>query len=268
MKVKMEQKTMSSRRRRRPEEHEEHVDESWLLPYADILTLLLALFIVLFASSSINISKYEAIMNSFKTEFTGTNVDSSKQGLSTEPPETPTDHAQEEEPPKEEQPPDEGETEDPELDELKRRMESYIKNNDLDAVVTLSESKRGVEITLKDVILFDPGQAILKEHSFKTLNAIIGLLKALPNPISIEGHTDNVPIGNAPYRSNWELSSARASSVLHYFASKNIQESRLQFTGYGEFKPLVPNNTVDNRQSNRRVNIVILRNSEANNQTN
>jgi chemotaxis protein MotB len=250
---------MSRLHKKFEEEHEEHIDESWLIPYADILTLLLALFIVLFASSEIDKTKFEAIMESFQSELTGTKIESTNAGLSVsqkgelekevvDPPAPAKDPA-----------PITDEVEDIELDNLKEQLEKYIVANNLEAVVTLQDTRRGVEIALKDVLLFDSGKAVLKESSFKTLDAIVKLINTLPNPISIEGHTDNVPIGNAAYSSNWELSSARAVSVLHYFASRSIAENRMQFTGHGEFQPLYPNDTAENRQANRRVNIVILR---------
>jgi chemotaxis protein MotB len=237
------------------EEHEEHIDESWLIPYADILTLLLALFIVLFASSSINKSKYDAIMESFKSELTGTKIESKSFGLSA----VKTTKVKQQQEVKAQPAPPAAQNNDPELDALKQKLEKYISDNHLQAIVTLGNTKRGVEISLKDYILYDSGKAELKESSFKTLDAIIGLIKTVNNPVSVEGHTDNVPIGNAAFASNWELSAARAASVLHYFESKQIADSRLQFTGYGEFKPLFPNDTKEHRQANRRVNIVILR---------
>lgn len=247
---------MSKRRRHLEEEHEEHIDESWLIPYADILTLLLALFIVLFASSEVDKAKFQSIMDGFKSEFTGTKIDNDQSGLtiqkqgekeeseSTSPAETP-------EPEKS--------AEDIELDNLKQQLQAYVTANGLEAMVSLQETRRGVEIALKDVLLFDSGKAILKESSYPTLDAFVNLFTTLPNPISIEGHTDDVPIGNAAYPTNWELSSARAVSVLHYFASKNIPNERMQFTGFGEFQPIYPNDTDEHRQENRRVNIVILR---------
>lgn len=245
---------MSKRRRHLEEEHEEHIDESWLIPYADILTLLLALFIVLFASSEVDKAKFQSIVDAFKSELTGTKIKNDQKGLTitqqgekektVTPVETPTPNQSQE---------------DVELDNLKKQIESYVGDNGLEAMVTLQETRRGVEIVLKDVLLFDSGKAILKENAYQTLDAFVNLFKTIPNPISIEGHTDNVPIGNAAYPSNWELSSARAVSVLHYFSSKNIPNERMQFTGYGEFQPIYPNDTDEHRQENRRVNIVILR---------
>jgi len=247
---------MRKSRKRFDDEHEEHIPESWLLPYADILTLLLALFIVLFASSVVDKEKFQALMETFQSEFTGkeamTTTTALNSTIETElPPELP------ETPPATPDP-----EEDEELDQLKQRIESYIKDNKLEGMVTLQDTRRGIEIAFKDVILFDSGRANLKKEVYKTMDKLIGLIKSVPNNISIEGHTDNVPIGNAPFSSNWELSSERALSVLEYFASKDIPENRLGFTGYGEFQPLVPNDSDKNRQENRRVNIVILRDNQ------
>jgi chemotaxis protein MotB len=250
---------MSKKRRHLEEEHEEHIDESWLIPYADILTLLLALFIVLFASSEVDKAKFQTIMDGFKSEFTGTNIESDNAGL--------TIKGQDEEKKADSEKTDEEKApsqsaqsiEDAELNNLKEQLQAYVTANGLEAMVSLQETRRGVEIVLKDVLLFDSGKAILKESAFPTMDAFINLFTTLPNPISIEGHTDDVPIGNAAFPTNWELSSARAVSVLHYFASKNIPNERMQFTGFGEFQPIYPNDTDEHRQENRRVNIVILR---------
>lgn len=237
-------------RRHRSEEHEEHISESWLLPYADILTLLLALFIVLFASSAIDSEKYQAIMEAFQSEFTGISNPSNptKPEVSGEIPTIPS--------------PSEEEEQTEELDELKIKIQNYIESNNLQEVVSLGDTRRGIEVTFKDVILFDSGRAGLKPGSYTTLDSLIGLLKSVPNNISIEGHTDNVPIGDAPFRSNWELSSARALSVLEYFEAQGIKKDRLGFTGYGEYQPLTANDTDEHRQENRRVNIVILRDNQ------
>lgn len=247
---------MSKRRRQLEEEHEEHIDESWLIPYADILTLLLALFIVLFASSEVDKAKFQSIMDAFKSELTGTQIDNEQSGLTIK--QEGEKEKSETEAPAETPAPSQSQ-EDIELDNLKKQLEAYVVANGLEAMVSLQETRRGVEIALKDVLLFDSGKAILKESSYPTLDAFVGLFNNLPNPISIEGHTDDVPIGNAAYPSNWELSSARAVSVLHYFSSKNIPNERMQFTGFGEFQPIYPNDSTEHRQENRRVNIVVLR---------
>lgn len=250
---------MSKLRKRMDDDDEGHISESWLIPYADILTLLLALFIVLFASSSIDKQKYEGIMESFQYELMGSNSGSgggsgtgtgsgSSNGASVTP-----------KPEKKAVDSEKGNQIDPELAKLKKQIEDYIAANQLRTVVTLESTKRGVEVTLQDIVLFDSGKAELKEDSFNTLNGLLGLMKNMDNPISIEGHTDNVPIHSSLYPSNWELSAARAASVLHFFESNEIAASRLQFSGFGEQRPLKPNDTVENRQANRRVTIAVLK---------
>jgi chemotaxis protein MotB len=245
---------MSSIRKKRAKEHEEHIEEqineSWLIPYADLLTLLLALFVVLYTASTINHSKYYSIMEAFNTELTGKKGGDHQSGpklKQTKPAPPVTEYK--------------SENQDQQLDHLKQQLEAYISEKQLQAVVTLENTKKGVEVSLKDMILFDSGKAVLKESSFQTLNDFIGLINTVPNPISIEGHTDNVPIHNSAFSSNWELSAARASSVLHYFESHQVKPERMQFTGFGEYRPLYPNDTSEHRQANRRVTIVVLRNN-------
>lgn len=235
-----------SKRRKHKNEEEDHVDESWLIPYADILTLLLAVFIVLYAASSVNISKFNTIMGSFKTELTG-----QKEGTkSPDPAPTPAPQPQA----TQSQP-----ITDQKLEELKQKLNAYINDNNLQNVLSLQDTEKAVGITLKDMILFDSGKAVIKENGFSTLNDLIGLVNTVDNPISIEGYTDNVPIKNSSFQSNWELSAARAASVLHYFESHQVKSERLQFTSYGEFQPLYPNDSEEHRQANRRVTINVLR---------
>ncbi|WP_379965578.1 flagellar motor protein MotB [Ectobacillus sp. sgz5001026] len=234
---------MSKRRKHRNEE-EDHVDESWLIPYADILTLLLAVFIVLYAASSVNISKFNAIMGSFKTELTG-----QKEGTkSPDPAPTPAPQATQSQP-----------ITDQKLEELKQKLNAYINDNSLQNVISLQDTEKAIGVTLKDMILFDSGKAVVKENAFSTLDDLIGLVNTVDNPVSIEGYTDNVPIKSSSFQSNWELSAARASSVLHYFESHQIKPERLQFTAFGEYQPLYPNDSDEHRQANRRVTINVLR---------
>ncbi|WP_416827657.1 OmpA family protein [Ectobacillus polymachus] len=233
-------------RKRRNKEEEESIDESWLIPYADVLTLLLALFIVLYAASSVNISKFNAIMGSFKSEFTGQKE--GKQSPNPAPQPSPQPQASQTQ-----------DITDPKLEDLKKKLDAYIQDNHLQDVMSLEDTEKAVGITLKDMILFDSGKAVIKPDANNTLNDLIGLINTVENPVSIEGHTDNVPIHNSSYQSNWELSAARATSVVHYFEAHQVKPERLQFTAYGEYKPLYPNDTEEHRQANRRVTINVLR---------
>ena len=129
----------------------------------------------------------------------------------------------------------------------------------MNGAVSLEATKRGVEVTLQEIVLFDSGKADLKQESYNTLRGLLGIIQEIKNPIAIEGHTDNVPINTARFPSNWELSAARALSVLHFFETNNIPPTQLQIAGFGEYHPIQPNDSPEHRQSNRRVTIAILR---------
>jgi len=148
------------------------------------------------------------------------------------------------------------------LDELSRAKESLEKRlmDEINAKeVSLSMQDRGLVVTFISEVLFDSGKDVLKEKSKDTLNKVVDVLQTeIPGmDIRIEGHTDNVPIKYSKWKTNWELSSHRALSVLHYLESKGIAPERLSATGYGEFRPVASNDTAEGRQKNRRVEIVI-----------
>lgn len=237
-------------RRRRLQDNDEHMDESWLIPYADLLTLLLALFIVLFASSSINSEKLQQIMVSMNSALSGKGSSLILKENASSPVVKPLEKTVG----KEEQ---QGENE--KLHSLMENIQSYIEARGLEKVITVQDEPKGIKLSLKDVILFESGSAELKGNSPAILGDLLDLIKGVQNPISIEGHTDNVPITGGRFRSNWELSSARALSVLYFFEQNGISSDKLQFAGFGEQKPLYPNDTVEHRQANRRVDIMILK---------
>lgn len=243
-------------------EHEEHVDESWLIPYADLMTLLLALFLVLFASSSVNKKKFDAMANAFNSVFSGgsgllegTNgLDPNNIPSVTEP----DDINDIEEPSNDiEELIEKGELDN--LEQLKSTLETYFHENDLDTSVKTYIDERGLVISLNNAILFDSGSAVLKVGYAQTLLKIANTINVLDNYIRIEGHTDNVPIYSSKYESNWELSAARATNVVRLFISDaKINPEKMVAVGYGEFKPIANNSTVEGRAQNRRVDIIIL----------
>lgn len=232
------------KKKRKSHDDEEHIDESWLLPYSDLLTLLLALFIVLFASGSINNNKLQQIMISMNTALSG-------QGSSIIQKENTLVTKEIDQKKKE--------TETEKLHGLMEQIEGYIEARGLEKVITIKDEPKGIKLSLKDVILFESGKADLKGDSLVILKDLLDLIKQVKNPISIEGHTDNVPITNNEFKSNWELSAARALSVLYFFEDKGIPSNKLQFSGFGEQNPLYPNDTFEHRQINRRVDITILK---------
>jgi len=123
--------------------------------------------------------------------------------------------------------------------------------------LTIATIREGVVLKLPGKVLFGSGKAELKPEARKTLNKIIPLLKSYPYSIQVEGHTDNLPIHTERFHSNWELSAARAISVIKYFWRNGIPQDRLSALGYGEYRPVVPNDTPEHRALNRRIEILI-----------
>lgn len=151
-----------------------------------------------------------------------------------------------------------------ETDELKAalaQLESKLKGEIASKQVSVGMEERGVVITFVDEVLFDSGKAIIKPGAYDVLNRVADILKdkVADKNIGVEGHTDNQPIKYSGWKSNWELSTARATSVLHYLVDNcGITPERLQATGYGEYRPVASNLTQDGKQKNRRVEIIIL----------
>ncbi len=148
-----------------------------------------------------------------------------------------------------------------ELELAKESLESRFKKEIDNRDVNLSLEEKGLVLRFVAEVFFDSGKAELRPKAYAMLDKVGAFLeKDVPDrKISIEGHTDNVPIKYSPWKSNWELSAARALSVLHYFTDKkDLNSNRVQATGYGEYKSIAPNDTKENRQKNRRVEIVVL----------
>jgi chemotaxis protein MotB len=147
-----------------------------------------------------------------------------------------------------------------ELENAKQLLERRLKREIQDKQVQVDLTKRGLVITFVAEVLFDSGKSVLRKEAFPMLDKMISVIKQeVPNRnIGIEGHTDNQPIKYSNWKSNWELSTARATTVLHYLEDTGIDPRKLQATGYGEYRPVVPNDTKENRQRNRRVEVVIL----------
>ncbi|MCS7163911.1 MAG: OmpA family protein [Thermodesulfovibrio sp.] len=210
-------------RRRNNNEEEENIHR-WLISYSDFLTLLFTFFVALYALSSIDITKAEKMTISLRKVFKVIDEPISF-----------------------------------EEDRNKAIIEDLRKLlNDISGVNIKSDA-RGIVITLPDSLLFSSGSAELKPDSIEALIRISEKLKEIPGKVAIEGHTDNVPIRSSIYKSNWELSAARASSVLHFLLQRGLSPDRFLIAGYGEYKPIAPNDTDEGRAKNRRVELIILR---------
>jgi len=146
------------------------------------------------------------------------------------------------------------------LDSVRRSLEEKLKTELAGGDLTLAMGERGLVLTVLDRVLFDSGKAEIKESAAGTLSKVNGVLnnEAAGNLIFVEGHTDNDPIVRSGWKSNWELSTARATEVIHQMIDTGaVSAERLVATGYGEFRPVAPNDTNENKEMNRRVEIVI-----------
>lgn len=246
--------------------HEEHMDESWLIPYADLLTLLLALFIVLFASSELNAKKFDQMIRSFNIALNG--------GISVldQPSPVPLDPimaqqtlhkgAREAAKTEEERRLEEAirkETE--ELKQLQAQLEAYIITNKLEDKLQTKLSDEGLLITILDNALFDSGKADLKPEARKLATEMATMLVPHPKKVTVTGHTDNMPINRPEFPSNWDLSVKRAVNFLKVLLENpNLDPTKFSATGMGEYHPVAPNTTAEGRAKNRRVEVAILRN--------
>jgi chemotaxis protein MotB len=271
------------------EEHEEHVNhEAWVIPYADMLTLLMALFLVLFAIGRTDLEKFKKLAESFREEFGGgssSQVVSISEGQTGTSPldggegvldanvmpanaegtgngegtgyATPTELQIEQARQEAEQ--EAAQEALGELEQLENAILVEAERQGLGDKVAFRFNGRGLVISLlNSAVLFDSGQATLQPEGLEVLQTIIPALQDIPNNIEIEGHTDNVPVSNARYRDNWDLSSSRATSVLRYMLLQGIEQPRLRAAGLGDSYPIADNATAAGRAQNRRVEIVIV----------
>ncbi|WP_391117325.1 flagellar motor protein MotB [Psychrobacillus sp. L3] len=230
---------------------EEHIDESWLIPYADILTLLLALFIVLFSMSTIDQKKLEQMSEVFNQIFDGANglMDNSSP---MEVPITSTETSDNDQ--------SSAYIEDQQaLSAIKASVDEYIAVNALEKQFATKLTDEGLLVTIRENILFDMGKAQVKSEYRQIAEDISDLLVFdPPRNVVITGHTDNIPISSSEFSSNWELSVMRSVNFLKILVGKGtIDPLYFSAKGYGEFKPVASNDTVEGRAKNRRVEVLI-----------
>ncbi len=233
--------------------HDEHIDESWLVPYADILTLLLAVFIILFASSSVDQEKLDKMSAVFSQVFDG--------GTSflEQPSPVQTPDAQNDETPQQTQQNSAYLKDQQELAEIKDSVDNFIAVNEMEGQFATEMTDEGLLVTIRDSILFDPGKATIKPEYIPTIQELAAVLVSDPaRNIVITGHTDNVPVG-PNFSSNLELSLMRASNFYLELTASNAQLDSKKFSakGYGEDQAIAPNDTAEGRAKNRRVEVLI-----------
>lgn len=237
---------------RRKKKKDHHIDETWLIPYADLLTLLLALFIVLFGMSSIDAQKFRQLASAFNANLTGgTGILQYPNAL----PEPNEHQIEEKSAPETKQP-----TEQEQLQNIQQKINTYIDNKQLNEKLETALTDEGLLITILDEIFFDSGKAEVRAKDVKLAREISELLVMNPpRNVVISGHTDNVPIRNAQYDSNWHLSVMRAINFMKIILENDKLDPKMfSAKGYGEYKPVASNETAEGRQKNRRVEILIL----------
>ena len=233
----------------------------WVISYADFVTMLLALFMVMFAANSMGDLKVKDVNNSIQKVFTNKTVDVSK--TSTE---------------------DVADVENGEVVKKQNESKSIVENTgdtildggdgildgqkivdiiksnlDVETSVKVIKNDKGIVIRLEDTMLFDQGSAIIKPQAKAMLDKISFSLTKFDNPILIEGHTDSMPIRNEKFPSNWELSTARATNIIKYLTEvRKFPPGRLSAVGYGEYMPIAENTSPQGRAKNRRVDIIVL----------
>ncbi|MDO8188203.1 flagellar motor protein MotB [Conexibacter sp. JD483] len=248
-------------------------DERWLLTYADMITLLLALFVVLYAISSVNVSKFRTLQDSLRDAFNGNVVNGGTSIMETgrsATRETPDSVIPNITPPtpqlasprnREQAAALEARREEQEFQRIKHQIEQYARAHGLGNQVEAVIARRGLVVRLlTDRVLFDSGQAVLKTAGMPLLGHVGNLLNIdRIHPILVEGHTDDVPINTPQYHSNWELSTARATEVVRYLIGRGVPDRRFGASGYAELHPIGPNSTEQGRARNRRVEVVLQR---------
>ncbi|MCM3770068.1 flagellar motor protein MotB [Priestia aryabhattai] len=198
-----------------------------MVTFADLVTLILVFFILLFSMSSVDNQKFQTVVNSLTRSDSLASVENKSQQSQ-------------------------------KLDNILAKVQDYLQENKLQHVITAKRDERGVVLILQEQVLFETGQADILKRGTPFLDELGRLFSTIPNDIKVEGHTDNRPIHTYRYPSNWELSAARASGVIRYLTNHfSLSANRFEAIGYGDTKPLVPNTSNDNLQKNRRVEIII-----------
>jgi len=221
--------------KKKHEEHENH--ERWLVSYADFITLLFALFVVMYSTSSVNEGKYRAVSESAQAAFNPSTLTAKKIEIG------------------------------PKLSSGNRStgkveyiaaIKGVLKEFEQNKKLSIFQNSKGIVIRITDTALFDSGSAVIKNEAVEAIDSLAGVLANLKENIQIEGHTDNIPINSPLYPSNWELSSSRATSIVRRFVNYGMEPSRLTAIGYGEYRTIAENDTGEGRSKNRRVDIVVL----------
>ncbi|MEG0371764.1 MAG: flagellar motor protein MotB, partial [Clostridium sp.] len=224
--------------------HNEHVDEAWLLPYADMLTLLLALFIVMFAMSQVDKEKLQKTAQQFNVVFAGGSGVLDNNGTTITPGNGSMNEIVEQD----------------KMILVKSILEEEIKNSGYVDKVNVELNGEGLLISMQDTVLFNSGDAEILKGFYPVFNQISSIIKDFNNDIRVAGHTDNIPINNSKFHSNWDLSYSRSLNVMKFMASSgHISPDKFSIQAFAQYKPKFDNSTNEGQSKNRRVEILIVR---------
>jgi len=205
--------------------------ERWLVSYADFITLLFAFFVVMYSVSQVNENKYRRLSHTLQAAFKQDSVEVAESNL----------------------------RELADLDELKQSFQQALASSALEGEIKIGGNEDWVELELNANVLFASGSAEPSDEARQVFSDVANILEPFENAVAVAGHTDNVPIRNARYENNWELSAARAVAVVNLLAYDGVDPKQLSAIGYGEFQPIADNSTEAGRASNRRVVLRVAR---------
>ncbi|MHB1650921.1 MAG: flagellar motor protein MotB [Desulfitobacteriaceae bacterium] len=266
--------------RKREAETEKETSDRWLLTYADLITLLMIFFVVLYSISKVDATKFQAIADSLSKALGGgtparmdiadhpagpklltsgnppvQSKDSSTQKGTQNPPASNNQAAA-----NDKQGQGNIDQENLTIEVIKAKLDKFAADNHIQTTLVSSIEERGLVVSIQDTLLFDSGSATITPRARQILTKISAVLASAPNYIKVEGHTDNLPIHTPQFPSNWELSVLRATNVVQILITEGgIPADHLSATGYGEYRPIAANDTEAGRSINRRVDLVILR---------
>lgn len=243
---------------RKKHKEEGHTNnERWLLTYSDLITLLMIFFIVMYTLSKVDATKFQALAESLSAAIGGGTP--SKVSLQTQSGQSVIALNQGASKQKQ-NPQDQPNSADSRtIESVKNRIDKFIAQNDIQANVQTDLEERGLVVSIQNTLLFPSGSATITPEAQGILQKLSSMLSTLPNFIRVEGHTDDLPIHTSQFPSNWELSTARAVNVVETLISYGVSPDKLSATGYGQYRPEVPNTSAANRDKNRRVDLVIMR---------
>jgi len=250
--------------RRRQQQHEEDNRERWLVSYADFITLLFAFFVVMYSISSVNEGKYKVLSDSLEGVFSSrqktlepiqigdneTFSDQSESGDALIKPVFDIPDPKEMEKKKDV-------NEDLQLENIAGEFTESFEDLIFEDKVKVERKQDWIEISLDDSMVFVSGGVEPIDAAFPIIERIANIMKKHANAMLVEGHTDNIPISSNTFPSNWELSAARAASVVRYLAIEGVNPARLGAMGYGEFYPIAANSSAEGRRKNRRVVLLV-----------